>query len=339
MCSTRQRLAALLREERRFLGLNLRQAAARAEIAAATLSRWESGACVPRVPELESLLKSLQVDSSRIERILASLDVPRAATAVRKGSDPSRSVPSGGDLLRALRNRSGYPLAKIAALLGVAASTVSRWESSSAHPPKEMLELLLGLLGATPDERACIENSGVAKLNAERTPFDEPRYRKEIERIESGASNYDGFELRLLQLKTILWWSNEEPGASELLKRVHTAYAHRLNAAGRYGEAAVEAEAALSRGSIRGDAVTVDALRELARADVYRRSPNRPHLALFTLEKALKIAEEPASRTAVLRDMAEYCAVAGRIQEAELCDKRAKMSSPRDHAPVMAAVG
>src|SRR5580698_2246116 len=101
MCSTRQRLAATLRERRRELGLSVRGAADRAQIAPSTLSRWEAGACLPMAPELMSLLRMFGMPPNDIQRILVSVDAPRAARVVRSDEN-RRAVPTGGDLLHAM---------------------------------------------------------------------------------------------------------------------------------------------------------------------------------------------------------------------------------------------
>lgn len=315
MCSTRQRLAALLREQREGHSLTLRQAAARAQIAASTLSRWESGACAPRVPELQSLLDVLGVVPDEALRILASLDVPRAARAVRERE--GTRAPSGGALLRALRRRTGRSLVEVAGRLGVAASTVSRWESSASHPSASALRSLLDLFDASEEERACLQVSGVAKLKAERPAFEPEAYAREIEAIEATSPFRDAAnaELRLLQLQSLLWWFRGEPTAALLRRRAQVAYARFLGAHGRHSEMSEQAEASLRELADWGDALAVEAQRLIAWSDVYRWPTARPHLGLFTLQRALAVARDEASRAGVLTDMAQYSHLAGRIGE------------------------
>src|SRR5262249_46003479 len=160
----------------------------RAQLAPSTLSRWESGTCLPRVPELESLLVSLGAGRRDIVRILSSLNAPRATRAVRgKKSDATgeATAPRGGDILRLLRHRAGLTIMHVADGLGVAASTVSRWESSVAHPSPIMAKALMDLLDATPAERLCFGLTGVGRVKAERPPFDAEFYTCELDRIEA----------------------------------------------------------------------------------------------------------------------------------------------------------
>jgi len=324
MCSTRQRLAALLREQRECRNLTLRQAAIRARLSPSTLSRWESGACLPRVPELEGLLRALGVDPDDVLRILISLDAPRAAKAVRHITEGLDIAPSGGALLRALRRRAGLPLITVAMHLGVATSTVSRWEASALHPGPQILQSLLDLLGASADERACLLASGVAKLRADRPSFDPCHYEQELNQIESRMNyeNADAIELRLLQIQTLLWWSLRDLGASQLLRRAHFVYARYLAGAERYGEAITQAEMAMQNSS-EGDALTLKAMQIIARSEVYRWPTERPHLGLFTLQRALNLAKDAPLAAGILADLAEYSRLAGRDSEAEGYSQRA----------------
>ena len=309
MCSTRKRLATLIKEQRERKGLTLRSAAALAQIAPSTLSRWESGSCTPCVPELESLLHTLQVEPEDLQKIVASLDVPRAAIAARTKLAIERCAPSGGTLLRALRNRAGLSLSDLATKLNVAVSTVSRWESAASHPSSALLHKLFDLLDASEEERLCVTESGVAKLKAERGSFEEDRFLKELEDLESSLPFRHGTELRLLQLQSILWWS-AEPASTGLLRRAHLSYARFLNASGRFVEAAVEAEAALPKVATAGDWVAIEALRALAKADVYRSNPPRPHFGLLTLQRAMDLAQEDSTRQAIEADMTIYREIA-----------------------------
>ena len=332
MCSTRQRLAALLREQREGRGLTLRQAAGRAEIAPSTLSRWESGACAPRVPELQSLLDALGVHGDETLRILASLDVPRAARAIRAREEAG--APSGGALLRALRRRADRSLVEVARHLGVAPSTVSRWEASSSHPSPAALEVLLGWFGASEEERACLQARGVAKLKAERRAFDPEAYARDIARIEAASPfrNAANAELRLLQFQSLLWRFRNEPASASLMRRVQIAYARFLGAHGRHAEMTAQAEASLRGVRDWGDPLAIEAQRLIAWSDVYRWPAARPHLGLLILQRALSSARNEASRTGVLTDMARYSHLAGRLGEAVGYTERATPAGPRSAA-------
>jgi transcriptional regulator with XRE-family HTH domain len=142
MFPTQTSLGTLLKEQRRFVGMTLRGAAAKAEIGASTLSRWESGVCEPRNPELINLLRALNLDANGIQNIISS-----------------RRPPRWGPFFRAMRLRSGRSLIDIAAQLEVAPSTVSRWETNTARPSPALMERLLDTVEATPFERSMISST------------------------------------------------------------------------------------------------------------------------------------------------------------------------------------
>lgn len=332
MCSTKQRLAAVLREQRGARGWTLREAAHRASLAPSTLSRWEAGTCVPRVPELESLLTSLGTGRRDIVRILSSLDAPRAARAAKARSQGRTSVglpPSGGALLRLLRHRAGYTISFVADQLGVNPSTVSRWEASLSHPAPDKWETLMNLLQATPDERECLDTSGVAKIKSDRRPFDSQAYSIELDRLEQQIAEglRDRSELRLLQLQSNLWWWQGEPGAEKLADRAQIILCELLLADERYADAELLAESILSACDRPYDYIGVRALCVVASLDVRRSGPDKPHFGLLMLQRCLyNVADEP-SRACILTQMAELSLLAGRIAEASRYASRATSSA------------
>lgn len=259
-------------------GMTLREAARRAEISPSTLSRWETGQCVPRVPELEALLRALGVEDVAITRILISLDAPRAAKAARGGAGLAAEVadelaPTGGSLIKALRRRARLSLSSVAHALGVAPSTVSRWESSGAHPSPILAGRLLDLLRASTEERICLGESGVAKIKTERRQFDVSACEALLAEFETtlGCDGAANSELRLLQIQSALWWAVDEPNARGLLRRAYVAYARFLVRCERYEEAIEQAERALHGSASISDAVSIEATRLIARADVASR--------------------------------------------------------------------
>lgn len=262
-------------------------------------------------------------------RILASVDAPRAAKAVRHVGEGMPLAPCGGALLRALRRKSRLSLVEVALRLGVAASTISRWEASVSHPAPEMTEALLNLLNATPEERVCLAASGVAKIKAERPAFDAAYYRSELDKVEASLRHggSDGAELRLLQLQSLLWWSLREPEARDLWRRAHGLYARYLALWERYPEAISQAEIVLEAESDPSDPLSIAALRVVARADVHRWLAPRPHIGLFSLQRALVAAKDEAARVEILADMADYSRLAGRITEALSYAERAVVAA------------
>jgi transcriptional regulator with XRE-family HTH domain len=154
-------LGGLLRDWRAARQLSLSALAARASVHKATLSRWETGASLPRLPELEAALAALDASPAQWEQALSLIHAPRAqrmrATrcAFILGTNTA-APPVPGHLLRAMRQRRGLSLEEVARRLRVQASTVSRWEQSASAPTAERLQALLDLLGARPQERAAL---------------------------------------------------------------------------------------------------------------------------------------------------------------------------------------
>lgn len=334
MCSTKQRLAALLREQRETRGFTLRQASARAKLSPSTLSRWEAGACTPRVPELEGLLNALGVDPNDVLRILVSLDAPRAARAARSFVGEQSVAPSGGALLKVLRRKAKLSLSEVADSIGVSQSTISRWETSTNHPSPQATEALMDRLKASPEEKACFLATGVAKIKVERPDFDAHHYSKTLDELESlmwypgtGDPVNDNLELRHLQLQTVLWWSSKESEAAPLLQRAYVAYGEYLVTWQRYDEALAQAELALDSLGETVNELYVRAKRVIARADMYRWPVPRPHLALLTLQQTLVKAPSEESRTGLLADMADASRISGRTSEGLSYAERAVAAS------------
>jgi hypothetical protein len=88
-------------------------------------------------------------------------------------------------------------------------------------------------------------------------------------------------------------------------------------------EAAKQAEASLKDQEVASDSLAVEALRIVARSEVYRWPKKRPHMGLFTLQQTLSLARDDESRSAVLRDMVQYSKLAGRSEEAAIYAQRA----------------
>ncbi|BCW96106.1 MAG: helix-turn-helix transcriptional regulator [Fimbriimonadales bacterium] len=154
-------LAEHLRRLRASRGLSLRQLARASRVSASTLSRWESGATLPRVYELEAVLNALQAREHERACAWQLLNAPRAAPlaagAAHGGSPLEGTAPMGGELLHALRERRGWTQERVALHLGVTVSTVSRWERSESWPSPEQLARLCEALGARPEEHQALQ--------------------------------------------------------------------------------------------------------------------------------------------------------------------------------------
>lgn len=144
---------------RRTRGSSLSQIARVSGVAKSTLSRWESGQSEPDLPTLQAVLESLGLGSTVWDRALAVIDAPRARTAPTVAAvfaDVDVSEPGQGDLLQALRVRSGHSSAQAAEFLGVSAPTLSRWETGARAPELGALARAADAFGASPEERQAL---------------------------------------------------------------------------------------------------------------------------------------------------------------------------------------
>jgi transcriptional regulator with XRE-family HTH domain len=297
--------------------LSLRDAAAAASISASTLSRWETGNCVPRVPELKALLRAFGIAGESIQRILVSIDAPRAAKAARKtlmaaNLESSQSlVPTGGDLIRAMRLRKRLTITLLADQLGVNPSTVSRWENSIARPSMDLIKLLHDTLEATSEEQACLIESGVAKIKVDRPAFEARLIEGELKTLERRflAEEWTNLELRILQLQSMLWWYCEDiTEAAPLLAWSQTLYAEFLVKNERWTDAARQAEAALALldGNPEHRDLSVLAAITLARCEVYGAAQPQPHVGLVLLNRWKEVLPEGTGRGRVFAEIAKY---------------------------------
>ncbi|MBC8137678.1 MAG: transcriptional regulator [Fibrella sp.] len=140
--------SALLKQWRAERGFSLGTLAVRAGLSKSTLSRWEAGLRQPSMPELEAILAALTVTPSQRRDALAGIRAPRAVQTLRGSNSGDTMPPIAGDLLKALRRRSGRTLDEAARAVGVAHSTLLRWERGESHPSTEHLHALCHALGA-----------------------------------------------------------------------------------------------------------------------------------------------------------------------------------------------
>jgi len=148
-----ENLGPLLWEWRTRRSLSLGQLAQAAGLHKSALSRWESGKRLPRVPELEAVLRALDVSAAEAALAFACIPAPRALQHLQHELAPLTSSPlTRGDLLHALRVRQGWTQAQVAHHLGVSAQLVARWERSERLPSQEQIQALCYALGARLDE-------------------------------------------------------------------------------------------------------------------------------------------------------------------------------------------
>ncbi len=216
-------------------------------------------------------------------------------------------------MIRALRLRTKLTISQLSEDLGVNVSSVSRWETSTAKPAAEMMERLSAVLGATPEERACLIESGVAKIKVDRPPFNAEVISSQLKELEKRflANEWTNLELSLLQLQSILWWYCEEtPEAGPLLAWTITLYSEFLAKVERWADAALLAEAALAL--LNGEPGLQDlsalAIITLARCEVYGPAHPQPHAGLVMLNRWKEELPDGPERGRVFAEIAKYAA-------------------------------
>src|SRR5690242_626650 len=115
-------LGGLVREWRTARRMTVRGLAAAAGISPAAVSKWESGAALPRMPELDAVLDALDCSDDQRCEAYSRINAPRAVARLRETVPPVHPAPdsdvgwfpSSGDLLRSLRLRRGLPLERVA---------------------------------------------------------------------------------------------------------------------------------------------------------------------------------------------------------------------------------
>ncbi len=236
----------------------MEQVGAGAGIARVTLNRWETGVFQPRLAELEAVLQALEVTPEQRERALALVEAPRAVIRQRADAGESKAdlveraghAPAIGDLLGAMRRRRRLTLEQAAALLGVSARTMRRWESSTAALPIERLDDLCRLFGGMPEERLALsarrlwlwtpDTTGAQTLDALEQQF------KDIYTQRYSLMQSQLMELHLLTLEAQIWpFAARSATARHLLAQVCAAHAHFLSDQERYNEMGVFANRAL----------------------------------------------------------------------------------------------
>ena len=166
----------LLREWRLERGMSQGAVALKAGLSRAAVSRWESGKRRPRPFELRAVLDALRVPPAGRAPLFLLLGYGEALADLADGAPASR--PEGGvagseaateaDLVRSaadalpgrrlvsLRLRRGWTQGDLAARMGVAQGTISKWEKSTDWPDEERLERLCELLGASEGDRRAL---------------------------------------------------------------------------------------------------------------------------------------------------------------------------------------
>ncbi|MGC4045777.1 MAG: helix-turn-helix domain-containing protein [Armatimonas sp.] len=150
-------------------GLSLGQLAAYSGVSKATLSRWESGVHLPRIPELFRVLEALEASAAQISEALLLINQPRAIHITKAATDRPGTI-SLGDLLFALRNRAGLSQEEVARRCGIYRTQYRQWENDDCRPHTDQLHTLAFMMGASKNEiqAVCSMNFGSAPMQKER---------------------------------------------------------------------------------------------------------------------------------------------------------------------------
>ncbi len=243
-----QTIGTLLRDLRRQRNLTQERLASRAQVTARTIRYWESDQQQPRLVELESVLKAMNVTARERAQVFAQLPDHRTVQLVRNAA-PVQNIPADllgplpgiGDLLRAMRIRQNLTQEQLAEALGLNRATVMRWEATRAMPGDEDLDRLCTALQAAPEEecvlkaRRLLPASWQPQLSLEGC---REKYEQLLEIQSRYLALWPLVELYCLALKRQLrFLLAQHDEALKLLARVELAHSAWLQMRGRASEA------------------------------------------------------------------------------------------------------
>ncbi len=321
------RLGHSLRALRLKRGMSQEQVAIQARITPRTLRYWESDNYqMPRLVELENVLKALEATPSERVEIYALLPDRRRNPLVQQG-EGTRNIPASllgplpgsGDMIRTMRMRRGWTQEQFADEMRINRSTIFRWESTRTVPSEDDSARLCGVLGALPHELAALQSGRLSPSHwPPQLTLEECRQQYEtLMQIRKGdfalLPLMDLYALALkLQLRPLLSQSSE---ALSLLAKVEALHGWWLFMQGRKAEACAGNWRALNltRGATAPDYFFVDALNILsAHAMSGAGGPENGVKLLYPWLRLLS----PALHICLLCDMALYAGMARRQEEA-----------------------
>jgi transcriptional regulator with XRE-family HTH domain len=310
-----------------------------AGISHSTLGTWEAGTHLPRLPELEAVLSALGATPAQRRRALALMDATRAARQLRlelatPDADDLGRMPSGGDLLRALRLRRGYTQAAAAAKVGMRQSTLARWEEGETWPETAHLHALCQALGAQEEEVCALTCGFFSTRNA---PYAACTTR---EKVEQGFWNYENrpydgphritFDLYLLALQAGAWTlALRDSSARPLYAQISARYALALADRDRFAEATAQAYRALELTAGEREDWAMHAVFALARAQAYRKGVPTPLRSIRLLSDWLPQARSSVYRAWAQSEVSKYMALQGETDAALTQIRRACESARR----------
>lgn len=232
-----------LRTLRKQKALSQSALAERSGLALRTVSYWEAGQLLPRIPEFQAALQGMKATPEEAGPLLELLNAPRGLrfTETLRAEETAALLPGMapgiGDLLRAMRARRGIKQHELAEQMRVSRRAVLRWESGENAITSENLERLCVLLGAAPEERSALrdnrlllpqwENRDWRKITTEEAAH---LWRGSLQCQERMVEDYNPpsslFDLYALAMKRHLYLHvTPDFGARELLGKIETDHA------------------------------------------------------------------------------------------------------------------
>jgi transcriptional regulator with XRE-family HTH domain len=306
-----------------------------------TLSRWESGAQRPNIPELEATLSVLHTSPEMRLAILKRLGDAGAPRARRLLQDEQRTaavsarlsplllrdgMPGSGSLLRALRLRRGWSQERLSSHLRRHQSAISLWERGDTWPRPDVLQEICALLGATAAETAALQTSHPGGTGA-LPEFGEleHQFHTQIVKASEASDLYPAMDLVFIALEAALWGHGlNQASVRSLLPRVYAHHANYLRNLGRFVEGGSFAEKALALRekstislSASEDWIT---LAVACRADAVAKGGNRPRPGRGEAILYRRLSQNQLSishKAWLLRKISDYHYIQGRVGEAE----------------------
>lgn len=330
-----------LRSLRMAAGWSLGRLAREAGVDKSTLSRWESGDRTPCIPELTAVLDALHCAPEQRAAAVAGLCTSRAQRHLTKIA-PAVGLPAPprlGDLLRAIRLRSGLTQEQAAAAIGVGRTALTRWERGDRRPTVEERHALCFHLGARESEIVAVTTLARDEP-IEDAPESWPERRADLmgrlALVNNGGMTGQE-ELHYLVLEDHAWRSAlQHDDARPMLAMIYAHHGHYLRLEQRWKESAPLADQALAIASKPDGDITVFVRAALLKAAVLSRTSGRqgPAAALRMLRQvAARDGMPPEYAAWILADTAEYLLRAGYADDAvtvceEACAAAEACSNP-----------
>ncbi len=313
------RVGTLLWEMRTAGGWSQGQLARLSGVSKAALSQWESGARLPRIPELEAVLSALQANAAQRARVFAHVEAPRALRRLRQSAEINGmgAPPVVGNLLRAMRLRKGWTQEQTAQSVRVVRSTVARWEQGERIPTTTQLHTLCFALGAREEELVAITTGALVASSKETTTW-EAKEAELTERLQNVlTAPADLKALKYLSLQRETWdWATRTEAARPLLGRLYAHYATYCRNMKQWSEAEASVRQALALVSRQQEIPDVFLRSLLAQgaALVHGGSRPAPERGLLLLQPWVRQSVLPTFTAWILSDMATYATMEGQIE-------------------------